>query len=749
MKWFSVVVALLLALASARAQGPDDQYIRVYNLIQEADKLVNDLQPSEALPKYLEAQTALQRFQKGYSEWNPQVIAFRLNYVARKINALAPPSTSAAVAAPATPTADLPTSTAPAAVAPAPTRATPAAPAPVTRAPPAAAPAVPAPVVPAPAAPAISVEAPAAPSQPAQAPAAFVPVSPGAAPAAPGSTALSAPPPAGAVPPGTTRPPPSDWEAHLMALMNQGRQLQAEKAVLEAKLKEALSVQPAAVDPRELARAEEKIRNLQKENDLLRVSLEEGKVKPVPAADTKALDEARQALAEANRNLEEQTKAANALAQEKAALQAKVDQVGATPPKADDLEATKKALEEANQKLTEQSKLSSVLALEKEALQARLKTLSSDAEASAALRKENELLKKQLAGLKAAPPAKDKTEQARRQLAEAQTRIATLQSDKELLRLEKTALENRVKQLSARPAVAAAPPAATRAADTARIKQLEKERDDLRKQLAAANKELSGRKSKATTARVAELEKQLSMVRARLEVYEARQVPYTPEELALFKEPEPKLAQADRKGGKKSVKELPPGTVAMVAEAQSLYANRQLDKAEEKYIQVLQQDNKNVPTLANLAAIQLDQDHLDTAEINIKQAVSLAPDDPYSLFVLGRLRFRQKKYDEAIDALSRAAKLDPQDAQIQNFLGLALSEKGLRGPAETALRRAIQLDPGYANAHHNLAVAYITQPQPLVELARWHYQKALAGGHPRNPELEKMLDAKQAANSGQ
>jgi Flp pilus assembly protein TadD len=127
----------------------------------------------------------------------------------------------------------------------------------------------------------------------------------------------------------------------------------------------------------------------------------------------------------------------------------------------------------------------------------------------------------------------------------------------------------------------------------------------------------------------------------------------------------------------------------------------------------------------------------------------LAPDDAYSLFVLGRLKFGQKKYDEAIDAFSRAAKLDPQDAQIQNFLGLALSEKGLRGPAETALRRAIQIDPGCANAHNNLAVAYITQQPPLVELARWHYQKALAAGHPRNPELERMLDAAKAPSSGQ
>jgi tetratricopeptide (TPR) repeat protein len=155
--------------------------------------------------------------------------------------------------------------------------------------------------------------------------------------------------------------------------------------------------------------------------------------------------------------------------------------------------------------------------------------------------------------------------------------------------------------------------------------------------------------------------------------------------------------------------------------------------------QVLQQDKQNVPTLANLAMIELDLDHFETAEINIKQAVALAPDDPYSLFVLGRLKFRQKKFDEAIDAFSRAAKLDPQDAQVQNFLGLALSEKGLRGPAETALRKAIQLEPGYANAHNNLAVIYLTQQPPLVELARWHYQKALAAGHPKNLELEKLL----------
>ncbi len=120
MKWFSVVVALLLILPGARAEGPDDQYVRIYNLIQEADKLNGLDQPREALPKYLEAQTLLQRFQKGYPDWNSNVISFRLNYVAAKIGAMpasvpAPTATTPAVpgatptpetnAAPAQPTA--------------------------------------------------------------------------------------------------------------------------------------------------------------------------------------------------------------------------------------------------------------------------------------------------------------------------------------------------------------------------------------------------------------------------------------------------------------------------------------------------------------------------------------------------------------------------------------------------------------------------------------------------------------------
>ena len=50
---------------------------------------------------------------------------------------------------------------------------------------------------------------------------------------------------------------------------------------------------------------------------------------------------------------------------------------------------------------------------------------------------------------------------------------------------------------------------------------------------------------------------------------------------------------------------------------------------------------------------------------------------------------------------------------------------------------------------HNLAVIYLSQQPPLLELARWHYQKALAAGVPKNPEWEKLFASRKASESGQ
>jgi Flp pilus assembly protein TadD len=157
---------------------------------------------------------------------------------------------------------------------------------------------------------------------------------------------------------------------------------------------------------------------------------------------------------------------------------------------------------------------------------------------------------------------------------------------------------------------------------------------------------------------------------------------------------------------------------------------------------VLHRDQTNVVALANLATIQMENNRLEAAETNILQALLLAPDDAYSLSILGYLRYRQRQFDAALDALGRAAKFDPQNPQVQNYLGITLAEKGLRGPAETAFRKAIQIEPNYGDAHVNLALIYVGQQPPATELARWHYQRALSAGHTHEPYLEKALQIK-------
>jgi cytochrome c-type biogenesis protein CcmH/NrfG len=487
------------------------------------------------------------------------------------------------------------------------------------------------------------------------------------------------------------------------------------------------------MDPRELARAEEKIKLLQKENDLLKTTLEREKQKPAMNIDAMALEQLQKSVTEANRKLVAETQRADTAAKEKKDLEVKLANLAPGAWNATTIEKTKEALAEATRNLQAET-------AEKQALQARVKALTADAKAAELLRIQNQALTKQVADLKATTPAGAKPAGDGQQLADARAQVAALQSEKEILRLQTTALENRVKQLSG------APPATTAAAvapeDTSRLKKLERERDDLQKKLDAANKELYSKKGKAAADRIAQLEAQVTALRTQIDVYEARRVPYSAEELALFQTPEPKLAAVEAKPGKRSVRELPPQAAKLAAEAHRYFDNKQFAQAEAAYSEALRLDDKSAPTLAQLAATQLRGNHLASAEINVKQALVLEPDYAYGLSVLGQLRILQEKYDEALEALSRAAKLDPQDSDTQAYLGIALSEKGLRGPAEAALRKAILLEPKSAIAHYNLAVVYATQQPPALELARWHYQKALAAGQPKNAQLEKMLQPK-------
>ena len=622
---FALVILLLAAgLMPALAQSDaDDQYLVIYSLLQQADNLADSGQPQRALAQYAEVQTELQKFQKVFPDWNPNIVNFRLKYLAGRIA-----DTTAALPAP------------------------------------------------------VKAQVAAATNAPAR---------------------ISAP--ANAVQ--GVAPPQSD--AEVTDLRNQLQQLQADNTTLAAKLKEALSVQPAAIDSRELNRARQQIESLTKENDLLKASLSQGKTRTnvvTLTADSAALKE----------------------------LQAE--------------------LVAANQKIAVQTERADRLALENLALQSRVQTLMAGPDALAALRAENEVLKKQIAELKVAAAKAPDSTRIQDDEKQAQLQLIAFQSQSQIWKLEKTALENKLKKSQAATATVApvpvpvpvvAPsvvPSPDQAKNEALIRDLTRERDDLLAQLGEANKKLNAKPKKSESPQVAALAAEVETLRSRLAVDEAQPVPYTAEELALFNAPAPAAAPV---AAQKASTQMPAGSTALVVQAQSFFAQRQFGRAETNYLQVLEQDSNNVIVLGNLAAIEVEEGKLDDAEMHLKAALALKPDDSYNLSRLGYLKFQQEKYDDALDSLGRAAKLDPQNPEIQNYLGVALSHKGLRVQAETALRKAIQIDPNYASAQNNLAVIYLTQKPPLVQLARWHYQKAVDAGQPRNPDFEKALDGETPA----
>ena len=102
-----LVLALLLGVWPAWADGPDDEYLQIYGLIQTADELNADGKAVPAKAKYQEAKAALTSFKTNYPYWNVKLVSYRLNYLAQKVAAPAekPPAVASSATTPGSPEA--------------------------------------------------------------------------------------------------------------------------------------------------------------------------------------------------------------------------------------------------------------------------------------------------------------------------------------------------------------------------------------------------------------------------------------------------------------------------------------------------------------------------------------------------------------------------------------------------------------------------------------------------------------------
>ncbi len=219
--------------------------------------------------------------------------------------------------------------------------------------------------------------------------------------------------------------------------------------------------------------------------------------------------------------------------------------------------------------------------------------------------------------------------------------------------------------------------------------------------------------------------------------------PVVPEKKKSTQPPaEPKKETAAKTNAKPAVAPappLPPDERQLLNEARAALALKDLAAAATKYTAVLDMDPTNIVVLSSLGAIRYQQNQFDDAEGYLRKAVAAAPNDSNTRSLLGVVFYRKGLVEDSFNELTRAVALDPHNAEAHNYLGIVLSQKGWGASGEQEIRRAIELNPQYADAHFNLAIVYAKQRTPKLELARYHYKKALDLGAPPDPDMEALL----------
>ena len=221
MKRIATATLLLVLAGGALAAGPDEDYLAIFNLIQQGEALEQAHQFPAAAARYEQALESLDALHKAHPASNAAAVNYRLEYLQEKLQepALKPfaghsTNVVAAAAVPATPAT-----------------------------------------------------------------------------------------------PGMPQQQNTPLQEQIRALTNINAQLQIQLNQANAKLQEALSVRPAAAAPGELEKARQQIISLEKERDLLKVTLDQMKAappaEPKPSASTEADKAAQTEIATLKKSLDE------------------------------------------------------------------------------------------------------------------------------------------------------------------------------------------------------------------------------------------------------------------------------------------------------------------------------------------------------------------------------------------------------------------------------------------------------------
>ena len=175
------------------------------------------------------------------------------------------------------------------------------------------------------------------------------------------------------------------------------------------------------------------------------------------------------------------------------------------------------------------------------------------------------------------------------------------------------------------------------------------------------------------------------------------------------------------------------------SEGQAAFSLKDYVRARRSFKKALDLAPDNLVVLINLGVVEFYLGNFADSEAVLKRAVQLKLDAAPAWLTLGTMYMEQDRLDEALAALAQATLYDSRNARARNYLGVVVGRKGWIDGAQAELRKAVEIDPEYTDAHYNLAVFYLENKPPSVELARRHYYRAVELGAEKDLEIEKML----------
>lgn len=184
---------------------------------------------------------------------------------------------------------------------------------------------------------------------------------------------------------------------------------------------------------------------------------------------------------------------------------------------------------------------------------------------------------------------------------------------------------------------------------------------------------------------------------------------------------------------------LPPDTKVLSQKAAAAFGKGDWESARAAYREMLALDGENALVWANLGAVEQQAGQAGAAIECFEKSVRFNPTLVTSWNALGLLHAEKGDSYLAISMFTRAVHEDPTDARAHNYLAITMRNLGWNTAAESELLRAIQLNPRYGIAHFNLALLYVDQKPPSIELAKRHYQTALSLGVEKDDILERRL----------